>query len=453
LYFFVSKGVLFVTLILKGKDLTIQDIKTFLEEDRQISISEEALINVRKSRETVERIINNKETVYGITTGFGLFSDVLIEQEKYNDLQINLIRSHSCGVGKAFPDNVSLVKMILRLNTMLKGHSGVTEDLVNLLVEFINRRIIPVIPEQGSLGASGDLAPLSHLALALIGEGDVHYKGETLKAKAVLHKLELEHHSLQAKEGLALINGTQAMTAQGVIAYIEAENIAYNSEWIASLTHQALNGIVDAYDEHVHIVRNFNEQIEKIWQTVKEFMQDNFALLTIIEKDLIADSQNAMQEYQITFSKMTEAERKEKLGFSVPENEINQFCHYMADMHEVQAIVLSAGAFANHELLGKNSFTEMISDNIRRSTLFWVLDNTFYEIYYYFYMSNDNEKLHKRLKHQREALIVNMRNDAFHRAQEFTEKQVKNVDFNEYFSDIFIPVAEQIIAEVNKFKD
>src|SRR5699024_10225997 len=204
-------------------------------------------------RETVERIINNKETVYGITTGFGLFSDVLIEQEKYNDLQINLIRSHSCGVGKAFPDNVSLVMMILRLNTMLKGHSGVTEDLVNLLVEFINRRIIPVIPEQGSLGASGDLAPLSHLALALIGEGDVHYKGETLNAKAVLHKLELEPHSLQAKEGLAVINGTQAMTAQGVIAYIEAENIAYNSEWIASLTHQALNGIVDAYDEHVHI--------------------------------------------------------------------------------------------------------------------------------------------------------------------------------------------------------
>ncbi|WP_457801904.1 hypothetical protein [Limosilactobacillus reuteri] len=198
---------------------------------------------------------------------------------------------------------------------------------------------------------------------------------------------------------------------------------------------------------------NFNEQIEKIWQTIKKFMQDNFALLTTIEKDLIADSQNVMQEYWITFSKMTEAEQKEKLGFSVPENEINQFCHYMADMHEVQAIVLSAGAFANHELLGKNSFTEMISDNIRRSTLFWVLDNTFYEIYYYFYMSNDNEKLHKRLKHQREALIVNMRNDAFHRAQEFTEKQVKNVDFNEYFSDIFIPVAEQIIAEVNKFKD
>ncbi|RIO18336.1 histidine ammonia-lyase [Mammaliicoccus sciuri] len=251
-----------MNLVLNGKDLTIQDIKQFLKEDGQISISEEALVNVRKSSETVEKIIKNKETIYGITTGFGLFSDVLIEKEKYNDLQVNLIRSHSCGTGKPFPDNVSLIMMVLRLNTMLKGHSGVTEKLVSLLVEFINRRIIPVIPEQGSLGASGDLAPLSHLALALIGEGDVHYKGETRNAKEVLHEVGLEPHSLQAKEGLALINGTQAMTSQGVIAYIEAENIAYHAEWIAALTHQALNGIVDAYDEHVHIVRNFNEQVE-----------------------------------------------------------------------------------------------------------------------------------------------------------------------------------------------
>ncbi len=251
-----------MNLVLNGKDLTIQDIKQFFKEGGQISISEEALVNVRKSRETVEKIIKNKETIYGITTGFGLFSDVLIEKEKYNDLQVNLIRSHSCGTGKPFPDNVSLIMMVLRLNTMLKGHSGVTEKLVSLLVEFINRRIIPVIPEQGSLGASGDLAPLSHLALALIGEGDVHYKGETRNAKEVLQEVGLEPHSLQAKEGLALINGTQAMTSQGVIAYIEAENIAYHAEWIAALTHQALNGIVDAYDEHVHIVRNFNEQVE-----------------------------------------------------------------------------------------------------------------------------------------------------------------------------------------------
>ncbi|MBB1078894.1 hypothetical protein H5S09_09815 [Limosilactobacillus sp. STM2_1] len=198
---------------------------------------------------------------------------------------------------------------------------------------------------------------------------------------------------------------------------------------------------------------DFNTQIENIWQTVKDFLNDNFAILSAIVKDLIADKNDVQKEYYTTFSKMSAAEREEKLGFTVDTAEVEQFSEYMANMHEVQAIVLSAGSFANHELLGKNSFSEMISDNVRRSTLFWVLDNTFYEIYYYFYNSNENSKLRKRLNHQRENLIVNMRNDAFHRAQELVEKQQKKVDFNEYFSDIFIPVAEQIVAEINKFKD
>ncbi|MBD5807484.1 hypothetical protein [Limosilactobacillus walteri] len=198
---------------------------------------------------------------------------------------------------------------------------------------------------------------------------------------------------------------------------------------------------------------NFNQQIEIIWQTVKELMQANFATLTAIENDLITDSHDVYKEYLATFSKMTSTELKEQLGFRIAKDELAQFSAYMADMHEVQAIVLSSGSFVNRELLEKNSFTTMMSDNIRRSTLFWVLDNTFYEIYYYFYMSNSNEKLHKRLQHLRQDLIVNMRNDAFHRAQEMTAKQSQNVDFNEYFTDIFIPVAEQIIAEINKFKD
>lgn len=150
--------------------------------------------------------------------------------------------------------------MILRLNTLLKGHSGVTMELVDQLVFFINQRIIPVIPQQGSLGASGDLAPLSHLALALIGEGKVEYQGEVLDSSEVLKQLNRKPLTLQAKEGLALINGTQAMTAQGVISWIETENLAYQAEWIAALTHQALHGITDAYHEAVHQVRNFEEQ-------------------------------------------------------------------------------------------------------------------------------------------------------------------------------------------------
>ncbi|TDM10671.1 histidine ammonia-lyase [Macrococcus lamae] len=249
-----------MNLSLTGEQLTIEQIREFLADKGTVEISTDALERVKASRKIVERIINEQETIYGITTGFGLFSDVLIEETQYNQLQVNLIRSHACGVGTPFSQDVALVMMVLRLNTMLKGHSGVTTDLVEQLVFFINERIIPVIPGQGSLGASGDLAPLSHLALALIGEGRVYYKGTEQNSEDVLKQLNRQPHQLQAKEGLALINGTQAMTAQGVINYIEAESIAYQAEWIASLTHQALNGITDAYNENVHIVRNSEDQ-------------------------------------------------------------------------------------------------------------------------------------------------------------------------------------------------
>src|SRR5699024_8302635 len=166
-------------------------------------------------------------TIYGITTGFGLFCDVRVDEGEYNQLQVNLIRSYACGIGKPFSQDVALLMMVLRLNTLLNGHSGVNVDLVDQLIYFINNRIIPVIPQQGSLGASGDLAPLSHLALALIGEGSVYYKNEEVDSRYVLNLLNRTPLRLQAKEGLALINGTQAMTAQGVINYIEAEYIGY----------------------------------------------------------------------------------------------------------------------------------------------------------------------------------------------------------------------------------
>ncbi|WP_076461373.1 hypothetical protein [Limosilactobacillus caccae] len=200
---------------------------------------------------------------------------------------------------------------------------------------------------------------------------------------------------------------------------------------------------------------DFNGQIEKIWQAVKQFLDENFKVLTTIEADLIADSKDVYQEYHETFTKMTAAQREEKLGFTLDDGEVEQFCRYMADMHEVQAVVLSAASFANRELLGDNSFTEMMSDNVRRSTVFWVLDNTFYEIFYYFLMAyqDQHDKLAKYLNHQRQTLIVNMRNDAFARVQKLTETPQLKVDFNKYFTDIFIPVAEQLTAEVNKFKD
>lgn len=247
---------------LDGEHLTIDEVKDFLgNSESTIEITEDAYRRVDASRKVVENIIAEGKTIYGITTGFGLFCDVLISKEKVEDLQTNLIRSHACGVGKTFAEPVALLMMVFRLNTMLKGHSGVTRDLVEQLKLYINKRIIPVVPEQGSLGASGDLAPLSHMALTLIGEGEVFFMGERKNTRDVLESLGIKSITLQAKEGLALINGTQPMTAQGVINYIEADKIMDDSLWIASLTHQALNGITDAYNHQIHESRGYPEQI------------------------------------------------------------------------------------------------------------------------------------------------------------------------------------------------
>ncbi|CEA02242.1 Histidine ammonia-lyase [Jeotgalicoccus saudimassiliensis] len=247
---------------LDGNNLTIEQVRDFLgNSESTVEITTDAYKRVDASRRIVENIINEGRTIYGITTGFGLFCDVLISKEKVEDLQTNLIRSHTCGVGKPFDEPVALLMMVFRLNTMLKGHSGVTRELVEQLKLYINKRIIPVVPEQGSLGASGDLAPLSHMALTLIGEGEVFFRGERKNTRDVLESLGIEPITLQAKEGLALINGTQPMTAQGVVNYIEADKLMQDSLWIAALTHQALNGITDAYNRQIHESRGYPEQI------------------------------------------------------------------------------------------------------------------------------------------------------------------------------------------------
>lgn len=218
--------------------------------------------------------------------------------------------------------------------------------------------------------------------------------------------------------------------------------IQYSPHTENSSVKRKMVGTVD------QLFNDFNKQIEPIWQAVSDFLTANFQLLTAIEEDLLADSKDVRQEYLATFGKMSADQRKDKLGFTLNDDEIGQFCTYMADMHEVQAIVLSAASFANHELLGDNSFSEMMADNVRRSTFFWVLDNTFYEILYYFIYANPDQ--HKRLVGLRQTLVANMRNDAFDRAQKLTETAKRKVDFNHYLTDIFIPVAEQITAEVNK---
>lgn len=247
---------------LTGNTLTIEQIHQVCIEFEEIKISSDSLLAVQKSRNAVDRLVAEEKIVYGITTGFGKFSDVRIHNGDVEALQLNLIRSHACGVGDSFPIIVSRAMMLLRLNALIKGVSGVRPILVQTLAQLINAKVHPVIPQQGSLGASGDLAPLSHLALVLIGEGYVHdVNGLPTPTSNILKKLNISPITLQAKEGLALINGTQAMTAMGVINYIQAEKIAYDSEWIAALTMEGLEGITDIFYPEIHEVRGYPQQI------------------------------------------------------------------------------------------------------------------------------------------------------------------------------------------------
>lgn len=247
---------------LTGDSLTMEKIRRVCYDGETVQIASQSMDKVHASRKAVKKIVAKKQTIYGINTGFGKFSDVTIAEEDVAPLQLNLIRSHACGIGDPFPEVVSRAMILLRLNALLKGYSGVRSVLVEKLLELLNKRVHPVIPQQGSLGASGDLAPLSHLALVLIGEGEAFDQGKICSASEVLARKGIDPIVLQAKEGLALINGTQAMTAMGAINYLEAEKIAYQSEWIAAMTMEGLEGIIDAFHPAIHEARGYPQQVD-----------------------------------------------------------------------------------------------------------------------------------------------------------------------------------------------
>lgn len=259
---------------LNGQNLSIEQLGNILYNGEKIEIAEEAKVRVIKSREAVERIVQQDKTVYGINTGFGKFSDVKIAEHEVSKLQVNLIRSHACGFGEPFSEHVAKAMMVLRLNALLKGLSGIRLEVLERLLWMINEDVIPVIPQQGSLGASGDLAPLSHLVLAVIGEGEVFVTGVKRPSHEIFEQRGLPKIELQAKEGLALINGTQAMTAQGVVNYLEAEKLAYASEWIAAMTMESLYGIIDAFHPAVHEARGMQEQMA-VAERIRDWLKDS----------------------------------------------------------------------------------------------------------------------------------------------------------------------------------
>ncbi|WP_307069251.1 histidine ammonia-lyase [Alkalibacillus filiformis] len=259
---------------INGHSLTLNEIKRVVYHFETVTISETSLQNVIESRKMIETAVEQHDVIYGINTGFGKFSDVEIDEQDLDELQMNLIYSHACGVGEPFSKEVSRAMVLLRANALLKGYSGVRPIVIEKLVEMLNKDITPVIPSQGSLGASGDLAPLAHLALVLLGDGEVLHDSEIKPAQEVLGEKGFTPIQLKAKEGLALINGTQAMTAVGALTYLEAEETLKQSEQIAAMTMEGLESIICAFDPKIHDVRGHKEQIE-VAERVRGFLHDS----------------------------------------------------------------------------------------------------------------------------------------------------------------------------------
>jgi histidine ammonia-lyase len=242
-----------------GRRLTLKQMDAVArgssESTPSLELANDARLRVRAARRIIEDVLRQGRVVYGVNTGFGKLSDVHISSDDLEKLQLNLVRSHCCGLGAPLSEAETRAIMLLRANVLAKGYSGCREEVIERLLAMLAAGIHPIIPEKGSVGASGDLAPLAHLASALVGEGECLYKGERIPSDDALRQARLEPLRLQAKEGLALLNGTQAMAAVGGLATFRAERVAQLADLTGAMTLEALLGTPSAYDKRIHQVR------------------------------------------------------------------------------------------------------------------------------------------------------------------------------------------------------
>ncbi len=249
-------------LTLNGARLTLEQIAQVAIDFERVELSAQAIRRMEDSHAVVRRVVEDgSQTVYGVNTGFGRLSNVLVPKEQIGELQLNLVRSHACGVGEPLGEGETRAMMLLRANSLAGGRSGVRPSVAESLVAFLNRRVHPVIPSRGSVGASGDLAPLAHLALALIGEGEAIADGETVLGEEAPRRAGLEPLELRAKEGLSLLNGTQAMSAAGGLALVRAARLATLADVAGAMTLEALRDTPAAFDERIQEARPHPGQI------------------------------------------------------------------------------------------------------------------------------------------------------------------------------------------------
>jgi histidine ammonia-lyase len=259
---------------LNGQALTLEQIADVAIGGEHVTVSASARPTISASRKVIEQIIARGAVVYGVNTGFGKLSDVSVSCTELRQLQLNLVRSHACGIGAPLSEPETRAMMLLRANVMTLGFSGIRGEVIDLLCEMLNRRVYPVVPEKGSVGASGDLAPLAHLALSVIGEGEAFFEGHRMRSGEALRRAELNPVELEAKEGLALLNGTQAMHAVGGLALLRAQRVALIADVSGAMSLEALKGTPAAFDARLQDARPHPGQ-KAVAEHLLALMQDS----------------------------------------------------------------------------------------------------------------------------------------------------------------------------------
>ena len=257
---------------ISGYRLTLEAIEEIIETKAYIELSDGAMERIKMCREYLDRKIKSStKPIYGINTGFGSLCDTSISNEDLGELQKNLVMSHACGMGPEVPQLIVKLMLLLKIQGLSYGHSGVQLATVHRLLDFYNNDILPVVYQQGSLGASGDLAPLAHMSLPLLGLGEVNYQGRRMHASEVLEEFGWKPIELQSKEGLALLNGTQFMSAYGVYNFVNAKKLSNRADLIATISLEAYDGRLEPFDEDLHILRNHTGQL-KTAKSVRQYL-------------------------------------------------------------------------------------------------------------------------------------------------------------------------------------
>ncbi len=279
------------TQALTGDDLEVDHVWAVAVDGAPVELSDSARERMQAAREVVERAAASSERTYGVNTGFGRLVTQTIPSELADELQIRLLRSHACGVGEPYPDEIVRAALLLRANALAVGASGTRAEVAELLLECLGRGVLPRVPSRGSVGASGDLAPLAHLALPLIGEGEAWFDGELVAGADALRRAGLEPLALRAKEGLSLINGTQFMAAFGALGIVRARRLAAAADIACALAVEALQGSRIAFSPEVHALRPLRGQAESA---------EN--LLSLLEGSTIMDSHRWCDRVQDAYS-------------------------------------------------------------------------------------------------------------------------------------------------------